>query len=168
MHFEAQVAFAGEYLSYTSESMGQNWPTPIRGVQYLGHWIPRADVRQIAARTEPNPRYRRIGPFSEVPNVRGIDGRLYRQIVPFSEVPNVQGIDGRLYTLTTMIYIVRAHSLMDWFYSSWKNDTSCMVYVTYHWRYVCRSQLLMCTHFESSTLIPWVYVCNEMIILHLY
>ena len=35
-------------------------------------------VRQIAARTEPNPRYRWIGPFSEVPNVRAIDGRLYR------------------------------------------------------------------------------------------
>ena len=64
--------------------MGQNMPAQIRGVEYLGHWIPWSDVRQIAVQTRPNPRYGGIGPFSEVPNVRGIDGRVYAIDSPFN------------------------------------------------------------------------------------
>ena len=75
---EAHVNSGDVHSLCTSESMGQTLPTQIRGVQHLGHWIPRSVVRQVAARTEPNPRYRRIGPFSEVPYVRGMDGRLYQ------------------------------------------------------------------------------------------
>ena len=47
------------------------------GVEHLGLWIPRSNVRQNAAQMGPNPRYWGIGPKSEVSNVRAIDGRLY-------------------------------------------------------------------------------------------
>ena len=49
----------------TSESPGQNLLGEIRGIQYLGHWICRSDVGQIAPQTEPNPRYRPFGPKSD-------------------------------------------------------------------------------------------------------
>ena len=61
----------------TSESPGQSLLGEIRGVQHLGHWIRRSDVGQIAPQIEPNPRYRRIGPKSDLPNVRDNHGRLY-------------------------------------------------------------------------------------------
>ena len=51
MHSKAQVGFAGEDLSHTSKSMGQNLSEPIRGVEYLRHYIPQAEVRQIVSRT---------------------------------------------------------------------------------------------------------------------
>ena len=75
---EAQVDFAGVHSLCTVEPMGQNMPAQILSVEYLGHWIRPSDVKQIAARTRPNPIYRGIGPFSEVPHVQGIDRRLYR------------------------------------------------------------------------------------------
>ena len=81
---KAQVDSGGVHSLCTSESMGQNMPAQIRGVEYLGHWIPWSDVRQIAVQTRPNPRYGGIGPFSEVPNVRGIDGRVYAIDSPFN------------------------------------------------------------------------------------
>ena len=61
----------------TSESPRQNLLGEIRGVKHLGHWIRRSDVGQIAPQTGPNPRYRRIGPKSDLSNVRGKHGRLH-------------------------------------------------------------------------------------------
>ena len=63
MHSKAQVGFAGEDLSHTSKSMGQNLSEPIRGVEYLRHYIPQAEVRQIVSRTWPRTRYTGIEPL---------------------------------------------------------------------------------------------------------
>ena len=64
----------------TSKFLLQNLPAPIRGVIHRGLWIPWSDVMKNAAQTRPNPRYRGIGPQSEIFNVLAIDGGMYRSL----------------------------------------------------------------------------------------
>ena len=59
---EVSIVYLGSFrciqdLFPISESLGQNLPFLIRGIEYPGQWIARSDVRQNAARKRPNHGY---------------------------------------------------------------------------------------------------------------